>query len=74
MRQLYSCEGLLNSTKKLFFVVIVLNYRKKIVNMLSILGFTWNKFRQNFSEEEIRQIKNGFLKVIKFFLCFDKNC
>ena len=42
--------------------------------MLSILGFTWNIFRQNFSEEEIRQIKNGFLKVNKFFLCFDENC
>ena len=35
--------------------------------MLSILGFTWNIFRQNFSEEEIRQIKNGFLKLINFF-------
>ena len=53
MRQLYSCEGLLKSTKNCFFVVIVLNYWKKIINMLPILGFTWNKFRQNFSGEEI---------------------
>lgn len=74
MRQLYSCEGLLKSTKNCFFVVIVLNYWKKIINMLPILGFTWNKFRQNFSGEEIRQIKNGFLKVNNFFLCFDENC
>ena len=42
--------------------------------MLSILGFTWNIFRQNFSGEEIRQIKNGFLKVNNYSLFFDENC